>query len=125
MDKEKSVAVDKLVTEISKYMELKFDYYRISSLEKAAAVSSNALIMILVALFLFFSFVFLNIFIAVSISYWFQSPPLGFGIFLGVYLLLTLLLIIFWNPLKKFIFNRFVDAILVSVDEEEEGDENK
>ncbi|GEM_PF-2138528 len=115
-------AAEKLVSDLHKYVELRLEYYRISGMEKAASTTSFILLAVIVILLLFFTFLFANIFVAVLIAHAFESLPLGFGIFAGSYLLFTLLIVLFWKRIKRFIDHRFFAFILESIEEQEDHD---
>jgi len=115
-------AAEQLIKDVHKYVELRLEYYRISGLEKAASTSSFILLSVIIILFLFFTFLFANIFVAILIAHVFQSLPLGFGIFAGSYLLFTLIIILFWKRIKRFIDHRFFAFILESIEENEKND---
>ncbi|MBK8473117.1 MAG: phage holin family protein [Sphingobacteriales bacterium] len=95
-------------------------YYRLSGMEKAAATTAFSIMAIIASVLLFFTFIFVNIFIAILLSYWFSSWTIGFGIFSGSYLLITALLLVFWRRIQRFMYNRFVTAILETLDDEED-----
>ncbi|QQS30107.1 MAG: hypothetical protein IPM47_03920 [Sphingobacteriales bacterium] len=115
-------AAEQLLKDIQKYVELRLEYYRISGLERAASTSSFILLSLIIILFLFFTFLFANIFVAILIAHTFQSLPLGFGIFAGSYLFFTLIIILFWKRIKRFIDHRFFAFILESIEENEKND---
>lgn len=119
MSQDTTKVVEKLTEEVKKYIGLQATYYRISGLEKAASATAFATMAIVVSMLLFFAFIFFNIFIAVCTAYIFSSMVLGFGLFAGGYVLFTLLMIVCWKQLQRFIYNRFVNAILETIDEEE------
>jgi hypothetical protein len=120
MSNDTSKVVEKLGDDIKKYIELQMSYYRLSSMEKAAATTAFSIMAIIASVLLFFTFIFVNIFIAILLSYWFSSWTIGFGIFSGSYLLITLLLLVFWRRIQRFMYNRFVTAILETLDDDED-----
>ncbi len=111
--------IEKLSEDVKKYIELNAELFRISSLEKAASIMAFSIIAIIVSVLLFFTFIFANMFLAVYLGYIFDSWPIGFGVFAGSYVLVTLLIVVFWKRTQRFLYNRFVVAILESVEEEE------
>lgn len=125
MSKESFPVAEQLIKDVQKYVELRLEYYRISGMEKAASTTSFIILAVIVTLLAFFTFLFANIFIAVFIAHVFQSAPLGFGIFAGAYLLFTLLILLFWKRIKRFIDHRFYAFILESIDEDPDSDDKK
>jgi len=125
LSKDSFPVAEQLVKDVQKYIELRLEYYRISGMEKAASTTSFIILAVIVVLLAFFTFIFANIFVAVLIAHLFKSAPLGFGIFAGVYLLFTVLILLFWNRIKRFIDHRFFAFILESIDEDSETDDKK
>ena len=113
--------VEKLSDDIKKYIELQISYYRISGLEKAAATTAFSIMAIVVSVLLFFTFIFANIFIAIILSYWLDSWTIGFGIFAGSYVFATLAIVLFWRRIQRFMYNRFVSAILETIDDDDDN----
>lgn len=120
MSNDTSKIVERLSDDIKKYIELQIGYYRIMGLEKAAATTAFSIMAIVVSVLLFFTFIFANIFVAIILSYWLNSWTIGFGIFAGSYVIITLLLLLFWRRIQRFIYNRFVIAILETLDDEDD-----
>lgn len=110
--------IEKLTDDVKKYIELQAELFRISSLEKAASLTAFSIIAIVVSVLLFFTFIFANMFLAVYLAYIFDSWPIGFGVFAGSYVFITLILVVFWKRIQQFLYNRFVSAILESIEDE-------
>lgn len=119
MSNDTNRVVEKLSDDIKKYIELQINYYRIGTLEKVASTTAFSIMAIIVSVLLFFTFIFANIFIAIILSYWLNSWTIGFGVFAGSYVFVTLILIIFWKKIQNYIYKRFTNVILESLDEDD------
>lgn len=119
MSNDTNQVVEKLSDDVKKYIELQVEYHRIGVLEKVAATTTFSIMAIIVSVLLFFTFIFANIYIAILLSYWLNSWTIGFGIFAGSYIVVTLFLILFWGKIQGFMYKRFTNAILESLDNDD------
>ncbi len=122
MSNESLNTVEKLSKDLQKYVELRLQYQKLNSIEKASSSASFAVYAIVLSLILFFSFLFLNIFIAVCIAYY-TTPPIGFGIFLMLYLITIIFLLIFRKSFQRFVNNRLLAIVLDNLDQDEEEED--
>ena len=123
MSNKSSNSLDILLQDVKKYVELRLEYYRISSMGNAASTTSFIIYTLALLILLFFSFIIANVWFAVFIAYMFNSMLLGFTIFIGLYLLAIIVLVAFHSRIISFINNRFLSKVLQSIDENEEEEE--
>ncbi|HNL06397.1 MAG TPA: hypothetical protein PKH93_02415, partial [Chitinophagales bacterium] len=72
----------------------------------------SPLAVVLVLNLLIFLFLYGNIFWAIALGWYFESYLIGFAAFTVGYFLLIILLLLLWSPLRRFIRNRFVGALV-------------
>lgn len=110
--------------DLTNYINNRLAYHRLAFLEKVSQVSS-LLAIGLIGIFLGFSaFSFGLMALGFYLGEVLQSNAAGFGIVALFWLVLLILILIFYKPLKEFFLNRTV-RILTNLDEEVEKDEQE
>lgn len=117
MDQDKDTFFQEIKEELTDYVKLRIELFRVSSYEKiarvTAAVFSGLLIM---TLFLFFT-IFVSIVAGFYLSELSGSPVMGFGLVAGFYFLLLIFVVAFRKQLvEKAIINKMI-AVLFEHDE--------
>jgi hypothetical protein len=103
---------NELKEEVTSYISLRSDLFRITAYEKIAKVSS-AIFSGLMMLILFF---FVTVFGSIMLGFYFGqltgSLTAGFGIVTGFYLLILIIIVVFRKQLfDKFIVNKMIEIL--------------
>lgn len=112
MDETKDAFFQDLKDELSEYVKLRIELFRVSSYEKIARVTASLFAGLMILILFFFFTVFGSILAGFYFSHLTGSTIIGFGIVTGFYLLLLLVVVIFRKQLfEKMIIDKMIEIL--------------
>lgn len=112
MEDKKDDFIRDLKEELSSYIRLRIELFRISSYEKIAKVSASLITGLLITILAMFFSVFGSVVAGLYFSRISGSPIAGFGIVAGFYLLLLVIVLAFRKSLfEKLLINKMIEIL--------------
>lgn len=105
MENKTFTPIEKLATDVKKYIELKLEAQKISSSSGAGTGVGYMVWGVVLAVLLYFTYIFVNIALAVVVADYFDSLTIGFGLVACLHLILPILLLLFRKPIVRKIRN--------------------
>jgi len=118
MEKDLGQIFNELKEDISTYVEIKFNFYKLSLYEKAGKLVSSLSYILALVVLIFMAIFFLFLALGFLLGEWLNSTSAGIAIVGGIYLILIGILIM--N--KKWFSDKIMNNVISALDDDDDDD---